>query len=556
MTGRHTALRSTESSETARCYGRPMRRQITRRSFLVGTAGGLIVACSDSGTSAPPVTTALLGTSTTTTTASTLPPGPSFTSNPFSLGVASGDPAADSVMLWTRLAPDPTAPTGGMDPEPVTVGWQVGTDEDMADIVASGEAVADPGFGHSVHVELGDLEPARTYWYRFFVGDHESEIARTRTTPAPSSMATQLVFGHVSCQNYNQGYWTAYDDLATADLDAVLHCGDYIYERNSPDVRDLTLPEPTDLAGYRELYAAYKSDPTLRAAHAIAPWIVTWDDHEVENNYQGDFPSEGTDTPDPQDFLDRRAAAYQAWWENMPVRLPSPTGPSWMMHRGRRLRSARLACRCSTPASTARISTANPATSAPVATTAFDADFTVLGTEQETWLRNRLGESDARYTLLQQGVVMQQWRFLPGDTAWNLDQWDGYPAARQRLFDDIRAAESQNPIVLTGDVHSSWVGSLAVDFDDPDSEIIGTEFVGTSISSTGEQLEPLIPVVLDQSPHVEWAQAQNRGWTRHTVTPDRWEAEYREVEDVTVADAPVTTSTRWVVPDGGTVTEA
>jgi alkaline phosphatase D len=533
-----------------------MKRQITRRSFLVGTAGGLIVACSDSGTSTPPpVTTAQVGSSTTTTTASTLPPGPTFASNPFTLGVASGDPAADSVMLWTRLAPDPTAPAGGMDPEPVTVGWQVGSDEDLATIVASGEAVADSGFGHSIHVELGDLQPAQTYWYRFFVGDHESEIARTRTTPAPSSMASQLVLGHVSCQNHNQGYWTAYDDLATADLDAVLHCGDYVYERNSPAVRDLDLPEPTDLAGYRGLYAAYKSDLSLRAAHAIAPWIVTWDDHEVENNYQGDFPSEGTDTPDPQDFLDRRAAAYRAWWENMPVRLPSPTGPSWAMHRGvdfgqlvslsvldtRQYRSDQ---HC------------EPSDIGPRCDDAFDDDFTVLGTEQETWLRDRLGESDARYTLLQQGVVMQQWRFLPGNTAWNLDQWDGYPAARRRLFDDIQAAGSRNPIVLTGDVHSSWVGSLAVDFDDPDSEIVGTEFVGTSISSTGAQLEPLIDVVLGQSPHVEWAQAQRRGWTRHTVTPDQWEAEYREVDDVTVANAPVSTSTRWVVPDGGTVTEA
>jgi len=529
---------------------------ITRRTFLIGTAGGLIVACSDSGSStAPPVTTAQVGTSSTTTTASTLPPGPSFSTNPFALGVASGDPAADSVVLWTRLAPDIAGPDGGMDPEPVTVGWQVGANEDLTDIVASGEAVADPQFGHSVHVELSDLEPARTYWYRFFVRDHESDIGRTRTTPAASAMASQLVFGHVSCQNHNAGYWTAYEDLATADLDAVLHCGDYIYERNSPSVRDLSLPEPIDLAGYRATYAAYKSDPALRAAHAIAPWIVTWDDHEVENNYQGDFPSDGSDTPDPQDFLDRRAAAYQAWWENMPVRLPTPTGPDWTMHRGvdfgqlvslsvldtRQYRSDQ---ECA------------PADIGPRCSNAFDPDFTVLGDAQEAWLRNRLAETDARYTLLQQGVVVQQWRFLPGDAAWNLDQWDGYPAARQRLFDDLQAAESQNPIVLTGDVHSSWVGSLARDFDDPDSEVIGTEFVGTSVSSTGSQLAPVLPAVLDQNPHIEWAQAEHRGWTRHVVTPDQWEAEYREVEEVTVEGTPVTVSTRWVVPDGGTVVEA
>jgi len=532
-----------------------MGRPITRRTFFAVTSGGLIVACSDSPSSSPPVTTAQVGTSSTTTTASTLPPGPSFTSNPFTLGVASGDPAADSVVLWTRLAPDVGAPDGGMDPESVTVGWQVGADEEMTEIVASGEALADPQFGHSVHVELGDLEPARTYWYRFFVGDHESEIARTRTAPAASAMPSQLVFGHVSCQNYNAGHWTAYEDLAADDLDAVLHCGDYIYERNSPDVRDLDLPEPTDLAGYRGLYAAYKSDPALRAAHAVAPWIVTWDDHEVENNYQGDFPSEGSDTPDLAGFLDRRAAAYQAWWENMPVRLTAPTGPSWGMHRGvdfgqlvslsvldtRQYRSDQVCA---------------PADIGARCEQAFDPEFTVLGPSQETWLHDRLEASDARYTLLQQGVVMQQWRFLPGDEAWNLDQWDGYPAARQRLFEDLQATESQNPIVLTGDVHSSWVGSLAVDFDDADSEIIGSEFVGTSVSSTGSQLEPIIPVVLAQNPHIEWAQAARRGWTRHVVTPDQWEAEYREVDDVTTADSPVSVSTRWVVPDGGTVRQA
>jgi phosphodiesterase/alkaline phosphatase D-like protein len=297
--------------------------------------------------------------------------------------------------------------------------------------LVTGEAVADPQFEHSVHVELGDLEPARTYWYRFFVRDHESEIARTRTTPAPPSMASRLVFGHVSCQNYNAGHWTAFEDLATADLDAVIHCGDYIYERNSPDVRNLDLPEPTDITGYRSVYAAYKSDPALRAAHSIAPWIATWDDHQVENNYQGDFPAEGSDTP---------------------IGRTSSTAGGLSGGVGEHARAAACA-------------------------DAFDPDFTALGEPQETRLRNRLAAADARYTLLQQGVVMQQWRFLPGDAAWNLDQWDGYPAARPRLFDDLRA--------------------------------------------TGSQLEPIIPAVVAQNPHIEWAQAGHRGWTLHVVTPNQ-----------------------------------
>jgi alkaline phosphatase D len=531
------------------------RSSLSRRSFLVVSAGGLLAACSGGSTSAPPVTTASVSTSSTTTTSSTLPPSPVFAADPFSLGIASGDPAADSVVLWTRLAPRPLDPDGGMSPEPVTIGWQVAADDGMSEIIASGEAVADPAFGHSVHVDLRDLEPARTYWYRFFVGDFETEIGRTRTTPAPGSLANELVLGHVSCQRFSQGHWTAFDDLAAHDLDAVLHSGDYIYETNSADVRELDLPEPVDLAGYRRVYGGYKREPELRAAHRVAPWIITWDDHEVENNYQGDVPEEGSDTPDRAQFLARRADAYQAWWEHMPVRLSAPTGPDWSMHRGvdfgellslsvldtRQYRSDQ-AC--------------SPTDIGPRCEDAFDPEFTVLGADQENWLRQRLAGSDARFTVLLQQVVMQQWRFLPGDRVWNLDQWDGYPAARQRLFDDLRATESSNPVVLTGDVHSSWVGNLAMDFDDADSEVVGTEFVGTSVSSDGDLLEDIIPAVLAQNPHLRWAQATKRGWTRHVVTPDEWRAEYREVADARVEGSAVEVGTTWVIPDGDRVTAA
>lgn len=531
---------------------------LSRRAFFAVTAGGVVVACSSGDpTTAPPVTTASTTTTTasSTTTASTLPPAPAFADNPFSLGVASGDPASDSVVLWTRLAPTPLDPDGGMDPEAVTIGWQVASDDAMADIVASGEAVADPAYGHSVHVDLHGLEPARDYWYRFFVGDWETEIARTRTTPEPSAIADRLVLGHVSCQHFTSGYWTAFDDLARHDLDAVIHCGDYIYENNSSSVRTLDLTEPQDLGGYRTVYGAYKADPSLRAAHAVAPWIVTWDDHEVENNYQGDVAQTGSETPDPASFLARRAAAYQAWWEHMPVRLPAPTGPSWPIHRG-----VDFGGLVSLSVLDTRQYRTDQACSerdvGPRCEGADGPDFTVLGSAQEGWLSERLGASDAIYNVLQQQVVMHQWRFLPGDAAWNLDQWDGYPAARDRLFEDLRRPDVRNPVVLTGDVHSSWVGSLADDFDDENATVIGTEFVGTSVSSDGGVLEPIIPAILSQNPHVEWAQAARRGWTRHEVTPAEWRAEYREVEDATVADSPIATSTTWVLPDGGTVVEA
>ena len=527
---------------------------LSRRSFLVVTAGGLVVACSGDSTTAPPVTTASTTTSTTTTTAATLPPGPTFSANPFSLGVASGDPAHDSVVLWTRLAPRPLDPDGGMPAEAVTIGWQVATDETMADVVASGEAVAEPAFGHSIHVELEGLDPARDYWYRFFIGDWETSVARTRTTPEPSAMADRLVLGHVSCQRYDAGHWTAFDDLATHDLDAVVHCGDYIYENNGSNVRTLDLDEPQEVGGYRTVYGGYKSDPSLQAAHAVAPWIVTWDDHEVENNYQGDVAQNGSETPDRESFLARRAHAYQAWWEHMPVRLAAPTGPSWAIHRGidfGRLLSLSVL-------DTRQYRTDQACAERDVGPTCEGSDgpdFTVLGADQEAWLSDRLRGSGAVYNVLQQQVVMQQWRFLPGDAAWNLDQWDGYPAARDRLLTDLRHPDVRNPVVLTGDVHSSWVGSLADDFDDENSAVIGTEFVGTSISSESI-LEPIIPATLAQNPHIEWAQASRRGWTRHEVTPTEWRADYREVDDATVPDSAVAVSTSWVLPDGGQVTQA
>ncbi|MDW3220734.1 MAG: alkaline phosphatase D family protein [Acidimicrobiales bacterium] len=525
---------------------------LTRRSFLIVTASGIIAACSGDATSAPPVTTASTTSAAPTTTASTLPPGPSFAADPFSLGVASGDPASDSVVLWTRLATDPFAPDGGMTPEAVTIGWQVGADENMSDIVASGNAVADPAFGHSVHIELAGLEPARTYWYRFFVGDWETETARTRTTPAAGDLADRLVLGHISCQRITQGYWTAFDDLATHDVDAIVHCGDYIYERNGSGIRTLDIPEPTELAGYRAIYAGYKADPSLQAAHAIAPWVVTWDDHEVENNYQGQVAENGSDTPDRESFLARRGAAYQAWWENMPVRLAAPVGASLPIHRGVEFgRLVSLSVLDTRQYRTDQACAANDV--GPRCEGSDGPDFTVLGAEQEAWLSDRLAASDAVYNVLQQQVVMQQWRLLPGDAAWNLDQWDGYPAARDRLFDDLRSPDVRNPVVLTGDVHSSWVGSLATDFDDENAEVIGTEFVGTSVSSDGSLLEPIIPAVLEQNPHLEWAQATRRGWTRHEITPTEWRADFREVEDATVPGTAVEVATSWVLPDGGTV---
>ncbi|MFM8338099.1 MAG: alkaline phosphatase D family protein, partial [Opitutaceae bacterium] len=239
---------------------------------------------------------------------------PSFSADPFSLGIASGDPTPDGVVLWTRLAPRPLEPGGGMRPEPVEVTWVVADDEALTKVVASGSVVANPAWGHSVHVEVSGLRPDRWYFYQFRAGGVESPKGRNRTMPAADSRPERLRFAFASCQNFESGHYTVYQHMAREDLDLVVHLGDYIYEgaahRGRPRVHNGG--EIFTLEDYRLRYALYKSDPALRAAHAMAPWIVTWDDHEVANNYAGDIP----DKPASRDeFLRRRAAAYQAYFE-------------------------------------------------------------------------------------------------------------------------------------------------------------------------------------------------------------------------------------------------
>ena len=238
----------------------------------------------------------------------------------FTLGVASGDPLPDSVILWTRLAPQPLDAAGGMPPIAVPVRWQVATDERFAHIVRAGEARAEPRWGHSVHVDVRGLRPASRYFYRFLAGGETSAVGRTRTAPAAGTPVERLRLAYGSCQKYESGFYAAYRHLVADDPDFVLFLGDYIYE-GAPTAKDAVRlhrnPEPMDLGGYRVRYATYKSDPLLQAAHHAAPWVLTWDDHEVANDYAAALDQNNTD---PAAFLLRRAAAYQAWYEHQPVR--------------------------------------------------------------------------------------------------------------------------------------------------------------------------------------------------------------------------------------------
>ena len=473
-------------------------------------------------------------------------PGP-----PFTLGVASGDPLPDGVVLWTRLAPEPLA-GGGMPPGDVPVRWEVAADERFRRVLRRGRVLARRRDAHSVHVDVRGLEPGRDYWYRFRAAGHESPVGRTRTAPAPRGRPARIRFAFASCQAWTSGWYNAYAGMADEDLHFVAHLGDYIYEygrAGAAAVRDHTSDEVTDLAGYRDRYALYKTDPDLQAAHARFPWIVTWDDHEVENDYAGLVPEPGP----AQDFRARRAAAYRAWWEHQPVRLAPPRGPDLRIYRtlryGRWCRLFVLDTRQYRSDQTCGI---DPYPFGPRCDDASDPTRTLTGEAQERWLADRLRRSDARWNVVAQQVMVGPVNFLPGAEGgiWNHDQWDGYLPARRRFLRALRAAPG-DALVITGDVHSSWVHDLHARPEDPDSPAVATELVGTSISSTfPTALAGLAAEAARQQPTCRYFEGTRRGYVRVTLRPERARADYRTVATVQERDAPTETTASFVIEAG------
>jgi alkaline phosphatase D len=467
---------------------------------------------------------------------------PRFSSHPFTLGVASGEPAPDGVVLWTRLAPDPLN-GGGMPAHDIAVKWRVARDEKMRNVVQSGTALARAALGHSVHVELTGLEPARWYWYQFSAGGVDSPVGRTRTAPAASASPQKMAFAFASCQSYQGGYYTAFQHMAREDLDLVMHLGDYIYEGGiSLDaLRRHNSPEVATLEAYRNRYALYKSDPHLQAAHAAFPWVVTWDDHEVENNYAGLIRD--NQNP-PGDFRARRAAAYQAYYEHLPLRRSSlPVGAGMQLYR--RLTFGNLAE--FNVLDTRQYRTRQPSNERRGA-----AGNTLLGSRQEQWLTGGLHRSRARWNVLAQQVFLAQRDLAEGpEHRFSTDAWDGYVAARDRLLRFLGQRQPANPIVLTGDVHNNWVADLKENFDDPRSRILGTEFVGTSISSGGDGADttPGGTRVLAENPHIKFFNGQ-RGYVRCILTPGSWRSDYRVVPVVSRPNGSITTRASFLVENG------
>jgi alkaline phosphatase D len=478
---------------------------------------------------------------------------PRYTKNPFTLGVASGYPSPDGVVLWTRLAPDPLS-GGGMLPQPVEVSWEVASDEAFGGVVRRGKEVASPQWGHSLHVEVKGLEPARWYWYRFRAGDATSPVGRTRTAPTAGTDAERMRFAFASCQQYEQGYYAAYRHMAAEDLDLVCHLGDYIYESSwgRNHVRKHEAGEPYTLEEYRNRHACYKSDSDLQAAHAAFPWLVTWDDHEVSNDYANDR-SQTLDPP--QLFLKRRAAAYQAYYEHMPLpKWAMPRGPDMQLYTrwsfgalarfhvldNRQYRSPQVCPRPGRGGSNVVEDCAER----------LDARRTLLGRTQEQWLFDGLTQSGARWNIIAQQTLMAQVDRKPGEgQAFWTDGWDGYPHSRRRLLTHIADKRVVNPVVIGGDVHMSVVADLKVDFDDPRAPVIATEFVTTSISSQG-QPRKLVEAWKDDNPHFKYGDPTRRGYTVLELSSRRALAHLHTLDDVTDRDSRIRTLVRYAVEDG------
>jgi alkaline phosphatase D len=470
---------------------------------------------------------------------------------PFTLGVASGDPLPDSVVLWTRLAPDPLN-AGSMPNQAVPVEWEMAHDEAFRRIAATGTAWARPELAHSVHVEPRGLAPDRWYFYRFRARGHISPVGRTRTAPERSA-TRPLRFAATSCQSYTDGYYTAYRHLAEEDVDLVAFLGDWIYE--DPDswftsgvIRPHGDFEPMTLEQYRHRHATYRLDPDLQLSSARFPFLPTWDDHEVVNNWADMTEPAGRPNPTP-DFAARRAAAFQAYYEHLPVRRAQiPNGPDALMYRG--LRWGRTADLLLLDTRQYRDDQACGDFNKPVCEEWDDPDRTMLGPEQERWLLDRLARSTATWKAIPQQVPMGQWE-LDNDPAIrrrSMDTWDGYPAARQRILEFIAERDIGNVAVLSGDVHWHMAHDLTLDMEDPDARPVAADFVCTSITS-GRDGGDAPSGTLPSNPHLRYS-LNRRGYLRCDLDQQTWLTSYRVVPYVTTPGAPPETRARFALEAG------
>jgi alkaline phosphatase D len=477
---------------------------------------------------------------------------PRFLANPFALGVASGDPSSSGVVLWTRLAPDPVN-GGGMPGDAVNVRWEIAADEAMTKIVQRGIATARPDLAHSVHAEVDGLRPGRWYWYRFDVGGDASPIGRTRTAPAIGA-GDRLRFAFASCQHYESGLYTAYHHMSQEDLDFVAHLGDYIYEYNiaeapaMPVARRHLLAPATTLELYRNRYGRYKADENLQAAHKHFPWIVTWDDHEVENNYANAISVDTTVAP--ATFLLRRAAAYQAYYEHQPLRKAAiPRGPDALLYRTLDFGSLARLHVLDTRQYRSDQSCGDGA-KVPCHEWS-DTSRTMMGAMQERWLTRQVDRSAAAWNVIAQQISFSEIFNPQRPELVYMDGWSGYPVARKRLAAYMSTRRERDFVVLTGDIHANFVMDVKADLRDANGPTVAAEFIGTSISSAGDGRDrwPQLMSYETDMPMMQYHSAR-RGYVTCDVSQNAFTSQYREVPFVTRPGAPVATAASFVVRRG------
>jgi len=479
---------------------------------------------------------------------------PKFIDYPFKLGVASGDPTPTGVVLWTRLAPSPLDRTA-VGADPIPVGYEVAADDRFRKIVRTGHVVAHPENAHAVHVDVQGLESGRPYWYRFRAGDEVSPVGRAMTAPAILAPTDRFRFAVASCQHYEQGYYTAYRDMVAQNPDLVVHLGDYIYEFSygGSTVRRAPVKVARTLDEYRLLYATYKQDPDLQAAHAHTSWYLNWDDHEVANDYAGIYDAKYEPT---KSFLLRRAAAYKAYFEHQPLRRAAkPIGPNAYMYQraafGDLLEFNMLDTRqyrddqpCQTPENGGwRLID-------DTCKERLDPKRTILGMEQERWLLGGLGRRPVKWNVITQGMLFSKHDFKlgPGEQ-FGSEYWDGYVGSRDRVLDVIEKRKVSNPVILGGDVHAYYVCDVKKDFDDPKSATVASEFVGTSITSGNSHHYQNVKSLPD-NPHIKLYDGRYRGYILCDVDKKRWQSDLRIVKDITSPELNASVLKSYVVEDG------
>ncbi|WP_235921678.1 alkaline phosphatase D family protein [Lentzea tibetensis] len=423
--------------------------------------------------------------------------------------------------------PEPLAVTQPL-PDVVEVSWTVYSDRALRRRVAHGTVAASNLLGHSVHAVVRGLLPGRQYYFRFSALGRTSRVGRTRT--APVGPVSRVRFATANCQAFHDGFYAAHRGIATEDVDFVVHLGDYIYEHGQVGghpVRDHEGPAILSLADYRRRYALYKGDPSLRASHAAHPWFLTWDDHECANDYSG--------TEGAAPFVARRAAAYQAWYENMPVRAGSALEPQ--LYRQRRwgdlldltvldLRQYRSAQNL--------------------------ADGTILGTSQKKWLLDQISSSRDTWHCWINSIMLSQLA-RPGGGYYFTDQWDGFRAERAEVLGHVASSGMEDLVVVTGDWHSAFVDDIRPDFDNRDAPVIGTEFTAHSVTSGAYSAEWNTvngPVMGAANPHLKYFEGNRYGYDVYEVTPQRWSTHMRVIGSRGDAASPVSTLTTFHVDRG------